>query len=94
MSGGIIGITRGDQARGRFCATWTVRSHVSQATNVSQATKVLFGLLGDEDENTFKRNDAMSSRVKLDKEKVKELIKQFVSFNISGTSMKTKISDS
>ena len=47
VSGGIIGITRSDQARDRFCATWAVRSHVSQTT------KVLFGLLDDEEEQTF-----------------------------------------
>lgn len=88
VSGGIIGFTRSDQARDRFCATWAIRSHVSQAT------KVLFGLLDDEEENTFTRNDAMPSRVKLDEEKVKELIKQFVSLDVFGTSMKNKIADS
>ena len=88
VSGGIIGITRSDQARDRFCATWAVRSHVSQVT------KVLFGLLDDEEENTFARNDAMPSRVKLDEEKVKELVKQFVSLDVFGTSMKTQISES
>ena len=65
VSGGIIGITRSDQARDRFCGTWAVRSQISQAT------KVLFGLLDDEEENTFARNDAMPFRVKMDEEKVK-----------------------
>ena len=88
VSGGIIGITRSDQARDRFCATWAVRSHVSQAT------KVLFGLLDNEEENTFTRNDAMPSRVKLDEEKIKGLIKQFISLDVFGTSIKTKIPDS
>ena len=88
VSGGIIGITRSDQAHDRVCATWAVRSHVSQST------KVLFGLLDDEEENTFTRNDAMPSRIKLDEEKVKGLIKQFVSLDVFGTSIKTKIPDS
>ena len=85
-SGGIIGITRSDQARDRFCATWAVRSHVSQET------KVLFGLLDDEEENTFTRNDARPSRVKLDEEKVKGLIQQFVAQDVFGISTYTQVS--
>ena len=87
VSGGIIGITRSDQARDRFCATWAVRSQISQAT------KVLFGLLDDEEENTFTRTDAMPFRVKMDEEKVKELVQQFVSLDVFGTSMKTMVSE-
>ena len=83
VSCGIIGITRSDQARDRFC-----RSHVSQTT------KVLFGLLDDEEEQTFMRNDAIPSRIKLDEDKNKEFVKQFVSLDVFGTSLKTKISDS
>ena len=88
MSGGIIGITRSDQARDRFCATWAVRSQISQAT------KVLFGLLDDGEENTFTRNDALPFRVKMDEEKAKELVQQFVSLDVFGTSMKTMVSES
>ena len=86
VSGGIIRITRSDQAQDRFCATWAVRSQVSQTT------KVLFGLLNDEEEQTLMRNDAIPSKIKLDEDKVKELVKQFVSLDVFGTSLKPKIS--
>ena len=36
----------------------------------------------------------MPFRVKMDEEKVKELVQQFVSLDVFGTSMKTKVSDS
>ena len=83
-SGVIIGIARNDQARerDRFCATWAVRSHLSQET------KILFGLFDDEEKNTFIRNDSVPSRVKLDEEKVNELLKQFVSLDVFGTATK------
>ena len=88
VSGGIIGITRIDQARDQFCATWAVSSHILQAI------KILFGLIDDEEENIFTRNNAIPFRVKMDEEKVKELVQQLVSLDGFGTSMKTKVSDS
>ena len=36
----------------------------------------------------------MPFSVKMDEEKVKELVQQFVSLNVFGTSMKTNVSDS
>ena len=55
---------------------------------MSQETKVLFGLIDDEEENTFTRNDAVRSRVKLDEERVKESVKQFVSLDVFGSATK------
>ena len=45
MQNGIIGITRNDQARDRFCVTW------SERTQVSEDTRHLFGLEDDEEES-------------------------------------------
>ena len=52
---------------------------------MSQETKILFGLLDIDAKNTFIRNDVVPSRVKLDEEKVNELLKQFVSLDVFGT---------
>ena len=55
---------------------------------MSQETKILFGLLDDEEENTFIRNDAVPARVKLGEEKLNELVRQFVSLDAFGTATK------
>ena len=51
-------------------------------------------MLLDDEENTFTRNDVMPFRVKMDEEKVKELVQQFVSLDVFGTPMKTMVSES
>ena len=42
IQNGIVGITRNDQARHRFCVTWSERSQISEDT------RHLFGLEDDE----------------------------------------------
>ena len=56
MQNEIIGITRNDQARDRFCVTWSERSQISEDT------KHLFGLEDDEEESSFTRFDSLASR--------------------------------
>ena len=52
MQNGIIGITRNDQARDRFCVTWSDR------TLISEDTRHLFGVEDDE-ESSFTRLTAL-----------------------------------
>jgi hypothetical protein len=67
LSNGIIGITRNDTARDRFCATWSDR------TQISAETKLLFGLqeAGDDEADLTTRKDALPSNVKRDAASVK-----------------------
>jgi hypothetical protein len=72
-SQGIIGITRNDSARDRFCTTWSERS------KISLDTKIMFGMDAEEDAiSTMK--EGLPSRVKLDEEAVKQFIEQFKDF--------------
>jgi hypothetical protein len=74
-SQGIIGITRNDSARDRFCTTWSERSQISLDT------KSMFGMDAEEDAiSTMK--DGLPSRVKQDEEAVKQLIAQFERFHV------------
>lgn len=41
ISNGIIGITRNDPARDRFCTTWAQRSHISQETKTLYAYSMM-----------------------------------------------------
>lgn len=83
-SGGIIGLTRNDQARDRLCVTWSVR------TEISQQTKLLFGLLDDEEEITYNRNDSQTARIKSEEAKIKELMQLFGSLDVFGISFYQK----
>lgn len=62
ISNGIIGITRNDTARDRFCVTWDERSHVSHDT------KVLYGLEKEKEEAISTRKDALPSRKNYDED--------------------------
>ena len=57
VTGGIIGITRNDPARDKFCTTWSERSQIAEVTYC------LFGLRDeDADADTFStRKDALPS---------------------------------
>ena len=68
MQNGIIGITRSDQAREKFCVTWSERSRISQED--------------DEDEATFTRHDSLPSRMKRDVDDVNNLVKQLTRFEV------------
>ena len=76
MNNGIIGITRNDQARDKFCITWGTRS------NVSQTVRALFGDTEEEQEHTFTRHDSLPSRVALDEEHVQALLNQLDNYDI------------
>ena len=75
ISNGIIGITRNDTARDKFCVTWAERSFISHST------KVMLGLEDSNDENISIRKEAQPSRKKLDKDTVESLKVQFMRFD-------------
>ena len=64
ISNGIIGITRNDTARDKFCITWAERSFVSHST------RLMLNLEDTNDQNISTRKDAQQSRRKLDTETV------------------------
>ena len=70
VQNGIIGITRNDQTRDKFCITWPERFRISQDT------RCLFDLEDDEEEITFARSDSLPSRRrrKRDIDDVKKLV--------------------
>ncbi|KAH3706792.1 hypothetical protein DPMN_066182 [Dreissena polymorpha] len=70
-TGGIIGIKEQDQARDRFCITW------SEISNVSYCTMKLFNQNDDdEDIGIFKnRADGTCSRVSSEEECIKKMTK-------------------
>lgn len=70
MQNGIIGITQNDQARDRFCLTWSERSHILQDT------RQLFHIEDDEELTAFTRSDSQPSRVRRDAGDVKLLKSQ------------------
>ena len=76
VSNGIIGITRNDQARDKFCVTWAIRS------NVSQRIKILLGETDEEEDFTLTRYDVLPGRMELDETHVQSLIRQLDQFNI------------
>lgn len=78
ISNGIIGITRNDSARDRFCATWAERSRISNDT------KHLYGLLDDEDDEQAisTRKDSLPSKRNYDHKAVSDLKMQFERFDV------------
>jgi hypothetical protein len=77
VSNGIIGITRNDPARDRFCITWSERSQISHDT------KCLYGRIEIEEETAIStRKDNLPSRLKHDEESVKKLVHLFSRFNV------------
>ena len=76
MQNGIIGITRNDQARDRFCVTWSERSQISEDT------RHLFGLEDDEEESSFTRFDSLASRRVQDADDVAKLFQQLNKYDV------------
>ena len=76
MQNGIIGITRNDQARDRFCVTWSERSQISEDT------RHLFGLEDDEEEFSFTRFDSLASRRVRDADYVAKLFQQLNKYDV------------
>ena len=76
MQNGIIGITRNDQTRDKFCVTWAERSRISQDT------RYLFNLEDEEEETTFTRSDSLPSQMKHDADDVKKLITQLTRLDV------------
>ena len=81
-AGGVVGITRTDQARDRFCITWSAKS------TVTQKTKQMLGLLDDDEEVTTNRNDSQKARVKSEEAKVGDLMNKFGSLDVFGIEAK------
>ena len=76
ISNGIIGITRNDTARDKFCITWAERSYVSHST------RVLFGVDDDANDTISTRKDAQPGRVSVDESAVSGLKELFLRFNV------------
>ena len=76
ISNGIIGITRNDTARDKFCITWAERSYVSHST------RVLLDLENESNDTISTRKDTQPGRVKIDECAVKSLEEQFIRFNL------------
>lgn len=77
LSNGIIGITKNDTARERFCTTWSERSWISEDT------MQLFGLYNEDKEDNFStRKDGLPSKRKQDWDAVTKLKAQFQRFRV------------
>ena len=77
LSNGIIGITKNDTARDRFCTTWSERSRISEDT------MQLFGLCNEDKEDNFStRKDGLPSKRKQDWDAVAKLEAQFKRFKV------------
>lgn len=76
LQNGIIGITRNDQARDKFCVTWSERSRISEDT------RRLFDLEDGEEEAIFTRSDSLPSRMGRDTDDVKRLSAQLRRFDV------------
>ncbi|XP_014670830.1 PREDICTED: uncharacterized protein LOC106811642 [Priapulus caudatus] len=75
LSNGIIGITRNDTARDRFCTTWSERSQISDDT------LHLFSLRNDDSEKDFlTRKDGLPSKMTRDLDAASKLEAQFRRF--------------
>lgn len=73
VAGGLIGITRTDTARDRWCLTYNERA------TISEDTKAMFGLKKEE-ENDHK--DSSSSRVKRDEDDISKLKSTFMKYDV------------
>ena len=67
ISNGIIGITRKDTARDKFCMTWAERSYISYCI------RMLFGLEDEAKDIISTRKDAQPGRVRVDESAVTSL---------------------
>ena len=76
MQNGITGITRNDQARDKFCITWSERS------TITQDVRSLFNITDDEEEAVFTRSDSLPSRTKRDVDDVKKLVTQLKRYDV------------
>ena len=76
ITNGIIGITRNDTARDRFCVTW------DEISIRSNAIKDLHGLDNDEDESISTDKGALPPGEQNDEADVVHLVEQFTRFKI------------
>ena len=82
VSNGIIGITRNDPARDRFCVTWAERSHIAHKT------RALFDQ-NEKEESISMHKEALPSRLHQDEQAVQKLVEEFKrnnAFNVIPTS--------
>ena len=75
LSNGIIGITKTNSARDRFCITWR------EWVIICEATKYLLSI-GNEDESLTTREDSFLFRTSKDEADVKSLVEKFDRFGI------------
>lgn len=73
VAGGLVGITRTDSARDRWCLTYNERAQLSEDT------KVMFGVVAHEG---LSHKDLGKARLKRDEEDVLKLVGQFTKYQV------------
>ena len=76
VAGGLIGITRLESARERWCLTFNQRS------DIAQETMDMYGLQSDDTEEKQKPKEIGASRIRRDEEDVKLIEQQLKEFNL------------
>ena len=76
ISNGIIGITRNETARDRFCITWC------ESSLISENTKTCYTLEDSDNRAISTRKEGLPSKQKEDGGKVEELVKYFAEYKL------------
>ena len=75
VAGGLVGITRTDSARDRWCLTYNERAQLSEDT------KAMFGILAELEEGSSHK-DLGKTRMKKDEDDVLKLVSQFLKYEV------------
>lgn len=75
VAGGLVGITRTDSARDRWCLTYNERAQLSEDT------KAMFGILAELEEGSSHK-DLGKTRMKKDEDDVLKLVSQFSKYEV------------
>ena len=75
VAGGLIGITRNETARDKWCLTYNEKAHIAECT------RGLFNIMNDE-EAAPTRNDSLPSGIMRDEQDVLLLVQQFERFKV------------
>lgn len=75
VAGGLVGITRTDSARDRWCLTYNERAQLSEDT------KAMFGVVSGLNEGSIHK-DLGKTRMKKDEEDVEKLVAQFSKYEV------------
>jgi hypothetical protein len=76
IAGGLIGITRSDSARDRWCITYNER------TQLVRDTKEMFNITAERSEDDMLHKDLGTKRLKTDKQEMRKIVDEFEKFGI------------